>query len=149
MQRATDDSGQEATPKELWELFRSTYLAPGEEGPLTLDSWSATEPASGEHRVVCGLGGGNAADGRRRYEGSGNGPLAAFTDALAAAGHPVGILGYAEHALAPGPDSAAVAYVQCRIGGATYWGAGQDTSVLMASVRAVLSAVNRAKGEVP
>ncbi|MEU8914252.1 2-isopropylmalate synthase [Streptomyces nigrescens] len=147
VQRATDDSGQEATPKELWELFRSTYLAPGEEGPLTLDSWSATEPAPGEHRVVCSLGGGNAADGRGRYEGSGNGPLAAFTDALAAAGHPVGILSYAEHALAPGPDSAAVAYVQCRIGGATYWGAGRDTSVLMASVRAVLSAVNRAKGE--
>ena len=82
VQRATDDSGQEATPKDLWELFRSTYLAPGEEGPLTLDSWSTSEPAPGEHRVRCDLGGGGTADGRGRHEGAGNGPLAAFADAL-------------------------------------------------------------------
>ncbi|MGW8970637.1 hypothetical protein [Streptomyces platensis] len=78
VQRATDDSGQEATPTDLWELFRSTYLAPGEEGPLTLDSWSTSEPAPGEHRVRCDLGGSGTADGRGRHEGAGNGPLAAF-----------------------------------------------------------------------
>ncbi|AJT62175.1 hypothetical protein T261_0485 [Streptomyces lydicus] len=82
----------------------------------------------------------------RSYEGTGNGPLAAFCAAPAAAGHPVDFVSYAEHATASGPDSAAVAYVRCRTGGAAYWGAGQDTSVLMASVRAVLSAVNRAAG---
>ncbi|MGP8296926.1 2-isopropylmalate synthase [Streptomyces inhibens] len=144
VQLATDDSGQEATAKDLWELFRRTYLAPGEDGPLRLGSWHTTEPAPGEHRVSCELDGGEGEAGRGRFEGSGNGPLAAFADALAAAGHPVDIVTYAEHALTSGPDSAAIAYVRCRIGGATYWGAGQDTSVLMASVRAVLSAVNRA-----
>ncbi|GGU93756.1 2-isopropylmalate synthase [Streptomyces albospinus] len=147
VQRATDGSGREATPKDLWELFRRTYLDPGVDGPLTLDSWTATEPAPGAHRVRCTLGttgGRDAADAvSRPYEGSGNGPLAAFTDALAAAGHPVDIVGYTEHATAAGPDSAAIAYVQCRIGAATYWGAGQDTSVLTASLRAVLAAVNR------
>ncbi|MEU5014237.1 2-isopropylmalate synthase [Streptomyces sp. NPDC021749] len=148
VQRATDDSGQEATPKELWELFRTTYLDPGEEGPLTLCSWSATEPAPGEHRIRCTLGrAGRAAEAQQQTEGTGNGPLAAFTAALAAAGHPAEILDYAEHALTSGPDSAAVAYVRCRIGGATYWGAGRDTSVLTASLRAVLAAVNRAAGE--
>ncbi len=149
VQRATDDSGQEVTPKDLWELFRSTYLAPGEDGPLSLGPWTATEPAPGRHRVRCELSGATAEgeEGPGCYEGSGNGPLAAFADALAAAGHPVDILAYAEHGLASGPDSAAVAYVQCRIGDATCWGAGQDTSVLTASVRAVLSAVNRASGD--
>ncbi|WP_234430892.1 2-isopropylmalate synthase [Streptomyces sp. NRRL F-4489] len=140
VQRATDDSGQEATPKELWELFRRTYLDPGTEGPVALGDWSATEPVPGEHLVRCELGAGGAV---RAYEGRGNGPLAAFADALAAAGHPVDITAYAEHATAEGPDSTAVAYVRCRTGGGTYWGAGQDTSVLTASVRAVLAAVNR------
>ncbi|MFF4953501.1 2-isopropylmalate synthase [Streptomyces chattanoogensis] len=139
VQSATDDSGQEVTSKDLWELFRSTYLAPGTDGPLTLGSWHAVESAPGEHRVDCEVNG-------RSYEGTGNGPLAAFCAALAAAGHPADIVSYAEHATASGPDSAAVAYVRCRIGDAAYWGAGQDTSVLMASVRAVLSAVNRAAG---
>ncbi|MEK2478292.1 2-isopropylmalate synthase [Streptomyces noursei] len=141
VQRATDDSGQELTPRDLWELFRSSYLAPGVDGPLTLGAWSAGEPTPGEHLVRCELGGG--AD-LRTYQGRGNGPLAAFADALAAAGHPVDITAYAEHATAAGPDSAAVAYVRCRIDGDTTWGAGQDTSVLTASVRAVLAAVNRA-----
>ncbi|MFF8784892.1 hypothetical protein [Streptomyces sp. NPDC015125] len=73
------------------------------------------------------------------------GPLAAFVafvDAPAAAGHPVGILAYAGPGLASGPDSTAVACVQCRIACATYRGAGRDASVLTASVRAVLPAGN-------
>ncbi|MEU5212789.1 2-isopropylmalate synthase [Streptomyces sp. NPDC020742] len=144
VQEATDDSGREADPKELWELFRTTYLAPGEDGPLALVSWSAAEPAPGEHRVSCVLEGGAYGAGPRTAEGRGNGPLDAFADALAGAGHPLDIVSYTGHALAPGPDSAAMAYVRCRIDGVTYWGAGQDTSVLTASVRAVLSAVNRA-----
>ncbi|MFB6435394.1 2-isopropylmalate synthase [Streptomyces sp. NPDC056411] len=144
VQEATDDSGREADPKELWELFRTTYLAPGEDGPLALVSWSAAEPAPGEHRVSCVLEGGAYGAGPRTAEGRGNGPLDAFADALAGAGHPLDIVSYTGHALAPGPDSAAMAYVRCHIDGVTYWGAGQDTSVLTASVRAVLSTVNRA-----
>ncbi|MFG2222340.1 2-isopropylmalate synthase [Streptomyces sp. NPDC048644] len=147
VQQATDDSGREVTPQDLWELFRSTYLAPGHDGPVTLDSWTTTETGPGEHRVACALrtaGAPGHEDTIRPCEGKGNGPLAAFADALAAAGHPVDILGYAEHATATGPDSPAMAYVRCRIGDATVWGAGQDTSVLTASVHAVIAAVNRA-----
>ncbi|MEV0375556.1 alpha-isopropylmalate synthase regulatory domain-containing protein [Streptomyces sp. NPDC050636] len=59
-------------------------------------------------------------------------------------GAPVDILSYSEHATSSGPDSDAIAYVRCRIGDAVHWGVGQDTSVLTASVRAVLAAVNRA-----
>jgi 2-isopropylmalate synthase len=77
------------------------------------------------------------------YEGTGNGPVSAFTHALAAAGIEVGINDFTEHATARGQGSAAMAYVECRVNGAVRWGAGQDTSVLTASILAVLSAVNR------
>ncbi|MET9517305.1 alpha-isopropylmalate synthase regulatory domain-containing protein [Streptomyces sp. NPDC002994] len=141
VQAATDDSGREATPEDLWELFRTEYLAPGHVGPVTLSSWSTAELAAGQHEFTCELrkDGGPA----RRHRGTGNGPLAAFADALAGAGIVVDILGYTGHATTAGPGSPAMAYAECRVDGVCRWGAGQDTSVLNASVYAVLAAVNR------
>jgi 2-isopropylmalate synthase len=92
-------------------------------------------------RAACTL---QVGDRSGDYEGTGNGPLSAFTDALAGAGLTVDILDFHEHATTTGPDSEAVAYAQCRVDGVTRWGAGRDTSVLAASVQAVLSAVNGA-----
>jgi 2-isopropylmalate synthase len=100
------------------------------------------------------------------YRGTGNGTLSAFVSALAGFGAKVEILGYTEHAVeaaavagvpasapampaADGTDGVAVCYVECRVDGATCWGVGMDTSVLTASVRAVLSAVNRARAADP
>ncbi|WP_399935716.1 2-isopropylmalate synthase [Streptomyces kanamyceticus] len=141
VQEATDDSGQEATAKELYELFRATYVAPGREGEVALCSWTTDRAPDGAHRFVCTLQvGGRAGD----FEGVGNGPLSAFADALAAAGITVDILDYAEHAVGEGGAVEAVAYARCRVGDAVRWGAGLDTSVLTASVQAVLAAVNRA-----
>ncbi|MGW1816693.1 alpha-isopropylmalate synthase regulatory domain-containing protein [Streptomyces sp. NPDC002125] len=80
----------------------------------------------------------------RTCRGTGNGPLAALTSALRAAGTTVDVLGYSQHSTATGPGSPAVAYARCRVDGVTSWGAGWDTSVLTASVQAVMSAVNRA-----
>jgi 2-isopropylmalate synthase len=142
VQAATDGSGREAVAEDLWELFRTSYLAPGHDGPVTLASWTTEETGPGRHRFVCEL---HTGDDKRAYEGTGNGPLSAFADALSGAGIAVDILHYAEHATAAGPGSPAVAYVECRVGGTTRWGAGQDTSVLTASVHAVLAAVNRAR----
>ncbi|MFE0104751.1 2-isopropylmalate synthase [Streptomyces sp. NPDC059009] len=146
VQEATDDSGREATPKELYELFRVTYLAPGTDGDhVALSSWTVDrDPSTGAHRFVCTL---QIGDRAGDFEGVGNGPLSAFVDALAGAGIAVDILDYSEHATTAGPGSEAVAYAECRVGGdagETYWGAGRDTSVLTASVHAVLAAVNRA-----
>ncbi|MFD4629681.1 2-isopropylmalate synthase [Streptomyces sp. NPDC058284] len=147
VQETTDDSGAEATAKELYELFLATYVAPGEDGRggqdgvVALSSWTTDRVPDGAHRFVCTLQVGEKAGD---YEGVGNGPLSAFVDALAAAGIDVGILDYAEHAVAEGGGSEAVAYVRCRVGDVERWGAGLDTSVLTASVRAVLAAVNRA-----
>ncbi|EPD64707.1 2-isopropylmalate synthase [Streptomyces sp. HGB0020] len=127
VQEATDDSGREATPKELYELFRTTYLT---EGALRLHAWSAHEEAPGVHRFVCTL---EADDRTGDYEGTGAGPLTAFVDALAGAGFPVEVLDVTENGT--------TAFAECRVNGTTTWGAGTGPG---ATVQAVLSAVNRA-----
>ncbi|MET7681409.1 2-isopropylmalate synthase [Streptomyces sp. NPDC005423] len=140
VQHVTDATGQELSHKELWELFRTTYVTPALDGPVTLASWSATEPAPGEHQLTCTLRIGGE---ERSCQGAGNGPLSALADALRGAGVTVDILNYAEHATGSGPGSPAVAYVEGRVDEVTCWGVGWDTSVLTASVHAVMSAVNR------
>ncbi|MFE6619102.1 2-isopropylmalate synthase [Streptomyces sp. NPDC057740] len=140
VQQVTDATGHELSPKELWELFRTTYIAPALDGPVTLVSWSATEPAPGEHRFSGTL----LVDGQERpCQGTGNGPLSALADALRTVGITVDIIGYTEHSTTTGPGSPAVAYAECRVGDIPCWGAGWDTSVLTASVHAVMAAVNR------
>ncbi|NUS56623.1 MAG: 2-isopropylmalate synthase, partial [Streptomycetaceae bacterium] len=140
VQRATDGSGEEVTADELWELFRSEYLDRTE--PVRVTGWrtSRTGPELHVFTGAVRVGG----DERERT-GTGNGPLDALTGALASAGIKVEVLRYAEHSAGTGQDAVAVAYAECRVDGATRWGAGRDTSVLTASVEAVLSAVNRAK----
>ncbi|MFF9486934.1 2-isopropylmalate synthase [Streptomyces sp. NPDC014676] len=140
VQRVTDATGQELSHKELWELFRTTYITPALDGPVTLTSWSATEPAPGEHRFTCAL---HISGQEHACQGTGNGPLSALADALRSAGITVDILSYTEHSTSTGPGSPAVAYAECRVNEVTCWGAGWDTSVLTASVHAVMSAVNR------
>jgi 2-isopropylmalate synthase len=164
VQAETDASGAEATPADLWALFHEAYLAPGTRGPVALGRWNTRETAPGEHEFVCVLanaragGGGAGADAEAEvaYHGTGTGTLSAFVRALAGFGTKVEILGYTEHAVeaagvapdaptADGTDGVAVCYVECRVDGVPCWGVGMDTSVLTASVRAVLSAVNRTR----
>jgi 2-isopropylmalate synthase len=79
--------------------------------------------------------------------GEGNGPLAALVHGFSTAGVPrFEISHYSEHALSAGEEAAAIAYIQIKQGdGRTRWGAGVDTNIELASVRAVLSALNRSK----
>ncbi|MCF1596193.1 2-isopropylmalate synthase [Streptomyces muensis] len=134
VQEATDDSGREATPKELYELFAATYMA---EGDVRLHDWSIHQEAPGVHRFVCTL---QSGDRVGDHEGTGTGPLSAFVDALAGAGHQVDIVDFAEHKA----DGESTAYAECRSNDTTVWGAARAASALTASVEAVLSAVNRA-----
>jgi 2-isopropylmalate synthase len=62
-------------------------------------------------------------------------------------GHEVVVLDYAEHALSAGADAKAAAYVECSIGGSIFWGVGIDPNIVTASLRAVVSAVNRSAGQ--
>jgi 2-isopropylmalate synthase len=65
-------------------------------------------------------------------------------DALATVGFDVRVLDYHEHALTAGDDARAAAYVECATGGDVLWGVGVDHSIVTASLRAVVSAINRA-----
>ena len=86
--------------------------------------------------------------GRRRtqeVEGTGNGPISAFCAALASVGIDARVLDYAEHAMTEGTDAQAAAYVEVATGGQILWGVGIDTNTATASMRAIVSAVNRSR----
>lgn len=84
-------------------------------------------------------------DGRTRtLESLGNGPIAAFTAALREVDVHVRVLDYQEHALSSGGDATAAAYVECEVGDRVLWGVGVDPNIVTASLKAVVSAVNRA-----
>jgi 2-isopropylmalate synthase len=138
VQARTDEEGGEVTPAEMWRAFSDEYLADGAMALLghhTSSVVDAKDALSVEIR----------ADGQpRQVEGTGNGPISAFCDALASVGIDVRVLDYAEHALSAGSDAQAAAYVECEIGGRAWWGVGVDANTVTASLRAVLSALNRA-----
>ena len=79
------------------------------------------------------------------FSGEGNGPLAALVHGFNTVGVPrFEIIHYSEHALSEGEEAAAIAYIQIKDNkGRTPWGAGVDTNIELASVKAVLSALNR------
>ncbi|HEX6233823.1 MAG TPA: 2-isopropylmalate synthase [Jiangellaceae bacterium] len=139
IQAVTDGEGGEIEPDRMGALFRAEYL--DRDKPLALNSVH-TSSAAGERDV---LEVGVYVDGERRtLRGTGDGPIDAFVDALRQVGHEVVVLDYAEHALSAGADAKAAAYVECSIGGNVYWGVGIDPNIVTASLRAVVSAVNRA-----
>ena len=141
VQRITDGEGGEVSPKEMWDAFADEYLNPilplermrqkviGAEVDGGTDVIEATVKIDGVETEI---------------SGKGNGPLAAFVDALSAVGFDVSVLDYSEHAMSAGEEAAAAAYVEASVGGHTVWGVGIATSITTASLRAVVSAVNRA-----
>lgn len=142
-----DETGMEITPKEVWSIFEKEYLH--RQVPIELLKFSSHPPRDQgddpERSVECeaqvilqGV--------EKTLQGSGNGPIAAFFDALTKESVPrVEFLSYAEHSLGVGANSKAVSYVEVkREDGSTCFGAGIDTNIDMASVKAVVSAINRA-----
>ncbi|WP_344311079.1 2-isopropylmalate synthase [Fodinicola feengrottensis] len=145
VQQLTDSEGGEVSPRRMWEIFTDEYL-PGSAVPwgrvhLRGHRTTADATASGEDQLVADV----TFDGAdRALEGIGTGPIEAFTSALTEAGIQTRVLDYAEHALTAGEDAKAAAYVECQIGDRTLWGVGVDANIVTASLRAVVSAVNRA-----
>ncbi|MEY2475397.1 MAG: 2-isopropylmalate synthase [Actinomycetota bacterium] len=139
IQTIAEDTGTEIMPAEMWDTFNREYLPT--EPRISLLSYETTTSehnatvtaqllVAGEHRTV------NA---------EGNGPIAAFVHALRSGlGIDVEVLDYAEHAVSAGSEATAAAYVEARdADGNVRWGVGLDESILTASLRAVLGAVNR------
>ena len=138
VQQHTDDEGGEVSPDQIWRIFSYEYLNP--RGRFQLNSVH-TSSAAGERDA---LNVNVYVDGERQtLAGEGNGPIAAFCDALSVVDVDVRVLDYAEHALSSGGDAKAAAYVECAVGGQVVWGVGVDPNIVTASLRAVLSAVNR------
>jgi 2-isopropylmalate synthase len=138
IQLHTDEEGGEATPDEIWAAFSETYLRPGR---VELLEHQSSEVIEGKHVLAAEI----SVDGEsRQVEGTGNGPISAFCAALASVGIEARVLDYAEHALTEGSDAQAASYVEVSTGGQVRWGVGIDTNTATASMRAVLSAVNRA-----
>jgi 2-isopropylmalate synthase len=148
VQAFTDTHGGEVSADDLWEIFSDEYL-PVQSGG-SLEPWGRF--ALRGTRTVSGGEGPDTLSVDLRdngqdvtLQGTGNGPIAAFVDALAGVGVQVAVLDYAEHALSEGGDASAAAYVECSVGDQVLWGVGIDPSITTASLKAIISAVNRAQ----
>jgi 2-isopropylmalate synthase len=141
IQRHTDGEGGEVNAALMWQIFEAEYLA---SGAFDLVKFSSTSD-EGIERVstvvrVHGV--------EHTLSGVGNGPIAAFCDALSTAdlglgGAAIRVLDYAEHALSSGRDAEAAAYLEIEIGDRVLWGVGISESIVQASLRGVISALNR------
>jgi 2-isopropylmalate synthase len=142
IQRYTDGEGGEVDATLMWDIFAGEYLAPGTLEVVKTSSVSdegteritATVRVDGVDQVIAGIG---------------NGPIAAFCDALSGVDVGYGaiavrVLDYHEHALTSGRDAEAAAYLEIEIGDRVFWGVGISESTTQAALRAVVSAVNRA-----
>jgi len=134
-----DRLGREVTGSELREMFWKEYIE--RTTPLELAGFET----SGRDRLVECRATLRRDGSPMEITGQGNGPIAAFVKALAAAGvAELEVANYHEHALAFGAEASAIAYIQVKLpDGRKYWGAAVDTSIELASIKAVLSAVNR------
>ncbi|AHC27733.1 MULTISPECIES: 2-isopropylmalate synthase [Mycobacteriaceae] len=141
IQQITDGEGGEVSPKEIWDAFSQEYLQPIVPLERIRQKVDAAEVDGGTDTITAVV---KVNGEEREIVGAGNGPLAAFVDAVGAIGFNVNVLDYSEHAMSSGEEAQAAAYVEASIDGRTVWGVGIATSITTASLRAVVSAVNRA-----
>ncbi|GAA4801921.1 2-isopropylmalate synthase [Actinomycetospora chlora] len=139
VQEQTDTEGGEVSAKEMNDIFVEEYLQ--RRVPLELVSSRVSTHDDGKAELSATL---KVEGDLHEVTGVGNGPIAAFVDALATVGYDVRVLDYAEHAMSAGDDARAAAYVEAAVGDVEVWGVGIDGSILTASLKAVVSAVNRA-----
>jgi 2-isopropylmalate synthase len=146
IQTITEDTGTEISPVRMWEAFEAEYFHFPVDGSVELISHETTTGPSGA-KVTAQL----RVDGQHRtIIGEGNGPIDAFVAALQAdLGVDLDVVDYSEHAIGSGSGATAVAYVETQSGdGTVLWGVGRHESILTASLRAIVSAVNRRRRSV-
>ncbi|WP_297316309.1 2-isopropylmalate synthase [Bifidobacterium indicum] len=172
VQAYADKTKHEVKDADIWRLFKDEYLPVEEGGGVadgesmadkddeTLNQWgrlkllgvSVTSGEDGSDTVLeatvldKGLGPQDE-ECKRRIEGRGNGPIAAFLDALKSLDLTVSVQDYAEHAMTAGSDALAASYVECKVGepaeARVIWGVGIDSSISTSSLKAIISAINR------
>ena len=145
VQAKTDAEGGEVSSDQIWSIFRDEYLPAAEEdarwGRFELLATRTQSDMSGDVSLEVTL-----RDGDERFDasGHGNGPVAAFLEVVRAQGFDVTVYDYVEHALSAGGDAQAAAYVELQVEGERLWGVGIDGDISTASLKAIVSGVNRA-----
>ncbi|MCA0244794.1 MAG: 2-isopropylmalate synthase [Proteobacteria bacterium] len=140
VQAVMDVQGRELSAGDLWAIFQDAY---GLAAPPHIEQQVMSEEADGRLRLQATV----RTQGRAlALAGVGNGPVDAFVSALSAAcGVPVRVLDYHEHAIGAGAQARAAAYLELRIGEQrTLFGVGIDANIVSASMKAVLSGLQRA-----
>lgn len=143
IQTKTDAEGGEVTPAQIWDVFRDEYL------PNPANAWGRIQLRGGQTTTdrdgvdtltvqadVDGVG--------TTLVGTGNGPISAFFHALQGVGIDARLLDYQEHTMSEGASSQAASYIEVAVDGKVLWGIGIDANTTRASLKAVVSAVNRA-----
>jgi 2-isopropylmalate synthase len=152
VQKRADVVGGEISPAALWSAFQDEYL------PVSTADAAATNTEQWGRFSLLSMRSDSTVDGADvisvkltdrgqevTIEGSGNGPIAAFVSAMSTLDVDVRVLDYAEHALSSGGDAQAAAYVEGAVGERVLWGVGLDANIVIASLKAVVSAVNRSE----
>ncbi|WP_413757147.1 2-isopropylmalate synthase [Streptomyces sp. MMBL 11-3] len=143
IQAKTDAEGGEVTPKDIWAAFRDEYL-PNPDNP-----WGRVQVRNGQSTTdkdgVDTLTVEAEVDGvETTLVGTGNGPISAFFHALQGIDVDARLLDYQEHTMSEGASAVAASYIEVAIGDKVLWGIGIDANTTRASLKAVVSAVNRA-----
>ncbi|WP_217184195.1 2-isopropylmalate synthase [Streptomyces sp. AC495_CC817] len=144
VQAKTDAEGGEVTSDQIWSIFTDEYLPAVDEsdkwGRFELLATQTRSDMSGEVVLDVVL-----RDGEQQHAvaGAGNGPVAAFVEVLRAQGFDITVYDYVEHALSAGGDAQAAAYVELQVGDQRLWGIGIDGDISTASLKAIVSGVNR------
>lgn len=145
VQGHTDAAGGEVTSEALWQIFMDEYLPATDPalrwGRFELRRMRTESDMDGEVNLSVTLRDGS---GELEAVGIGNGPISAFIDVLSKQGVNLRLLDYVEHTLAQGGDALAAAYIEIEINGRNLWGVGIDGDISTASLKALISAVNRA-----
>ncbi len=145
IQEITDDTGKEITGPQIYNEFASRYLDLDE--PYRLSGYEAAQNAGGEDRTLLTARVSNAGE-QVVVQGEGGGSLDAFVQGLRDSFNlDLRVLDYHEHSKGTGADAQAVAYVEMVVDGVELWGCGVHTDITTASMRAIVSAMNRANAK--
>ncbi|MDN8547514.1 2-isopropylmalate synthase [Microbacterium sp. NM3R9] len=145
VQEKTDAEGGEVTSEQIWSIFTDEYLpasaADDKWGRFELLGTRTHSDMSGDVRLDVTLRDGEARD---EVSAVGNGPIAAFIEVVRERGFDISLYDYVEHTLSSGGDAQAAAYVELQVDDQRLWGVGIDGDISTASLKAIVSCVNRA-----
>lgn len=145
IQAKTDAEGGEVSSEQIWDIFSDEYLpsadAAAKWGRFELTGSRTESDFAGNVKLSVDLRDG---DEIARIDAEGNGPIDAFLKLLGEQGIAVELFDYVEHTLSAGGDAKAAAYVDLNVNGKRLWGVGIDSDISTASLKAIVSAVNRA-----